>query len=366
MTSLPHFLPDEPALRVDPDPLLAAVPGLLGFRPERSLVLLAFRDERRLLVTLRLDVLLAPSGEPAAPMRESLDSLGAIVAGYGAVGVVAVVVDAGAADYARVFGAVERSFAAAGGLSAGFVIDEMAAGARWCLAWEPRCRVGRVLPPPPFAGPIVAEGRLSDPLLSPIALQRTVFGGRDVLAHRDDLAAALTPRAHCDSAVCRPVTPEVPPGRPGERDAVGARLVLAHIERGADGPLDCTEVNALAEALCSVHTRDMLLALAVTDAREAAEALWTRLTRSLTGRAGAAAATLLAHLHYLAGEGAFAGVAVERALELDAQYHLARLLQTALTHGLRPADLGEVLSHSFGLGARLGVPLPVQTRNPVG
>lgn len=94
--------------------------------------------------------------------------------------------------------------------------------------------------------------------------------------------------------------------------------------------------------------------------------MWMRLARSLTGRAGAAAATLLAHLHYMAGEGAFASVAVERALELDPDYYLAHLLSTALEHGMRPSGLAEVVGYSFTLGRELGVGLPEQSRTPAG
>lgn len=366
MTSLPHFLSDGSALQVDPDPLLSAVPGLLGFRPERSLVLLAFADSRTLMVTLRLDLELLPDGKPAPVLRDSIANLGTIVAGYGAVGVVAVVVDARADDYPAVFRAVERSFTAVGGLSAGFVIGEMATGARWFTSWEPRCRPGRSRPPAPFAGEVAPHGRLSDPLMSPVALQRAVFGGRRILERRDDLAAVLEPRAHCDSTTCRPVLPMVAPAPPGAADAAGARLVLRQVRRGADGDLSCAEVNALAEALCSVHTRDVLLALSLTDLRDRAEQLWMRLARSLIGRPGAAAATLLGHLYYMSGEGAFASVAVERALDLDPEYHLAQLVHTALLHGMRPTGLGEVLEYSFSLGEDLGVGLPPQTRTPAG
>lgn len=278
MTSTSRSLPDGPALLVDPDPLLAAVPGLLGFTPERSVVLLAFEDSRTLIATMRHDLTFTPDGRPDAEMHRQLRSLGRIVAGYDAAGVVCVIVDdrfAGAdlsgADiaaellrYRASFRAVERSFTAAGGLSAGFVLPEIAAGAPWFTGWEPRTRPGRTRPPAPFGGAVADRGLLTDPRLSPVALERAVYNGRPLLGRRSDLRAALEPRAHCDSDVCAPVEPVVPPAPPGPRETQGARLVLSRVRAGASGTLACSEVNALAEALCSVHTRDILLALSVT------------------------------------------------------------------------------------------------------
>lgn len=374
MTSVPH-LPERPTVILDPDPLLSAVPGLMGFTPERSAVLMAFSPERVLLATMRVDLMLTAEGRPDRRMRAQVSRLGTIVAGYGAAGVVCAVVDDrfDSADlagemvrYGSTFRLVERSCRAAGGLSAGFVLPGFSAGARWFTGWFPECRRGAQTPPAPFAGPVADTGVLSDPALSSVALQRAVYHGRPLLAHRSDLAAILAPGPHCDSASCRPVTPMVPPAAPGPRDTEGAARVLGVVRRAADRApgaeltLDCTQVNGLAEALYSVHTRDVLLALAVTELREAAEYVWVRLSRGLRGRAGAAAATLLGHLHYLHGEGALASIAVERALELDPEYNLARLIESALYHGMRPDTLAEVVAYSFDLGAQLGVDLPPQ------
>lgn len=372
-------LPERSAGYADPDPLLAAVPGLLGFIPERSVVLTLFADNRTLVATLRLDLAVDGDGCPQLAMRQQLKQLGVIVAGYADVaGVAAIIVDdrftaddAGVHRYGRTFALVERSFGEIGGLSAGFVTASLTCGAVWFTAWHPRPRRGHTRPPAPFVRPVPDTGVLSDPAISSIAVHRAVYTGRPVLPTRADLLAELTPAAHCDSAHCRPRHPVVPPEPPGARDRAGASLVVACVRRIADQPaggvrLTCEEVNELAEALCSVHTRDLLLALAMTDLREAAEELWLRLARGLTGHAGAAAATLLAHLHYLRGEGAFALVAVQRAREHDPEYNLARLIESALAHGLRPTSLSEVVTFSFDLAASLGVDLPPPVHQPAG
>lgn len=382
MMTTPSQLPERSALFADPEPLLSAVPGLLGFTPERSVILTLFADARTLVATLRFDLEVDSAGRPTVEMQEQVRQFGTIVAGYDEVaGVVAIIVDDRfdplAADaelvrYGVAFRLVERCFEVVGGLSAGFVLAAFAEGARWFTGWHPRPRRGCDAPPAPFAGPVPDSGVLPDPALSPVALQRAVYNGRPVLPKRSDLVAALAPGMHCDSPVCRPRRPVVPPGPPGARERAGATTVLDRIREVADQAagrgvrLECGEVNELAEALCSVHTRDLLLGVAVTDLRDAAEQLWLRLARGLTGRAGAAAATLLSHLHYVRGEGAFALVAVQRALELDPEYNLARLIDSALAHGMRPSDLSDVVRYSFELAQTLGVDIPPQTHAPVG
>lgn len=382
MTIQPQSLPGGSALYLDPEPLLAAVPGLLGFTPERSLVILAFATPRELTATLRLDVTFTELGRPSAEMLRQLDEIAQIVCGYDVIGVVAAIVDdrfderadlhdhpGGIDGYRPTFAAVARSFAQLGGLSAGLIIPELTEGARWYTGWSSggggrRRGADRYLPP--LAGPVAPSGVLSNPLLSTVALQRAVYEGRPVAAKRSDLAELLAPRSHCDDDACRPVEPIVPPAPAGSRDADRVRLVVAQLARGVDGVWSCAEVNGLAEALSSVHARDMLLALGVGEHADDVERLWIRLARSLSGRAGAAAATLLAHQHYFAGRGALASIALERALDLDPEYHLAQLLDRALNLGMRPDLLDEIIDFSYQLAASVGVELPVRTRAAAG
>ncbi|MFT3715036.1 MAG: DUF4192 domain-containing protein [Gordonia sp. (in: high G+C Gram-positive bacteria)] len=367
MTHSPHPLPDGSALVLDPEPLLAAVPGLLGFVPERSLVLMAFDDGNALTATVRIDLTLTADGGPSPALRAQLADLGVIVAGYGVSGMVAVIVDdrvwAAAIDPLPLFGLVDRLFAEAGGLSAGVVLAGFVTGAPWRLHWQPRPRHGELIPPAPFLGDLAPRGVLTDPMLTPVALKRAVYGGHGVLARRS--AEAFAPLPHCDDDVCHGREPQAPPAPAGPEDAARVRRVLARIRFAGDTPLSCDDADGLAEALSAVHARDILLALAVTELREDAERLWCRLARGLPGRAGAAAATLFGHSRYLAGEGAFAAVAIGHALNLDPDYNLARQLNTALIHGMRPSRLAEVMTYSFRLAEDLGVVLPPQIRGPV-
>ncbi|MCB1293509.1 MAG: DUF4192 family protein, partial [Gordonia sp.] len=86
----------------------------------------------------------------------------------------------------------------------------------------------------------------------------------------------------------------------------------------------------------------------------------------LTGSARASAASLLAHLHYIAGEGAYAAVALDTALDADPEWSLAVLLSRALHSGAHPAMLWATVGYSYELAASLGVDLPQPTMARVG
>ncbi|WP_347954331.1 DUF4192 domain-containing protein [Gordonia aichiensis] len=344
----------------DPDRLLAAVPGLLGFVPEHSIVLLVFRDERSVMATMRHDLALTGRGAASAGMRQLFGRLGSLAASYGSVGTVAVIVDdrfaPDDARYRRVAEAADRAFEPAGGLSAAFAMNEAAAGARWHTVWSP----DPVRASLPFPGPILSTGLLSDPNASPVALERAVASGRRILARRSEMAALLSPEAHCAQTECREVTPVAVRHPPNATDARGLAAVLAVVDRfdHGDTELTCADLNVVAEALVSVHVRDALLGLALTGLRGTAEDLWRTLARRLRGRPRAAAATLLGYLHYMAGEGAYAGVALQVALDADPDYNLANLLDTALANGMRPRELVGLAELAFGIADRLGAGLP--------
>lgn len=348
--------------RRDPDTLLAAVPGLLGFVPEQSIVLLVFRDERAVAATMRHDLELTRGGLPTAGMKQLFARLGGIAAGYDAVGTVAVIVDdrypPTDGRYVRTAAAVNRAFKPAGGLSAAFAMNEAAAGARWHTVWRP---AANRTSPAPFRGPVLETGVLSDPSSSPTALERAVASGRRILARRSEMESLLTPEPHCSDPDCHAECPEPSRRPPDETDARGLRLTLAVVDRivtGDDIDLTCDELNRIAAALVSVHVRDALLGLSLTGLRPAAEDLWRLLTRRLTGTARAASATLLGHLHYMAGEGAYAGVAFRVAHDADPDYNLANLLDTALINGMRPCDLGGLAELAHDVAKQLGADLP--------
>jgi hypothetical protein len=103
-------------------------------------------------------------------------------------------------------------------------------------------------------------------------------------------------------------------------------------------------------ALQDPAVRDRALGLALAQDAAAAEALWTECTRRAPDMLAAAPATLLAVSAWLRGDGAMANIALERALEAEPGYRLARLLFPALAACLPPAELRAMIAGSTGPG----------------
>ena len=325
--------------------VLTAVPGLLGFVPHRSLVILAFtEDGERVVATMRHDFARRADGSAHEHMYATLRDLAAITASYGVTTVAAVIVD----DRLRRGDAAHREFAhrmhdilaGCGGLHAGYVVETMTEGQRWCTVWGEEARDGAD-----------SDEVLGDPFTSPTATRAAVEQGRTVVASRDRVGADLSP----DGCAC---------GGYGfdahghtETDPVAA---VATVMGALDGPVDCVTAAAVGRALCDLDIRDALLALAGTTAhRHTAANLWQHIARHSIGTVRASAATMLAHLYYVAGEGAMSGIALDEALAADSDWALARLLDEALRAGAHPSVLRSILETSADMLALLGVPVEV-------
>ncbi|MGW0035772.1 DUF4192 domain-containing protein [Gordonia sp. NPDC003376] len=370
--------------------LLTAVPGLLGFIPESSVVLISMTGHNRVHATMRYDLSLRADGEPDDDLLAVLDRLGGIVAGQGPEFVVGAIADNRFAPrderYHRVFATADTFLTAAGGIAHGFVVTEFEEHAPWELIWQghgpARVRTG--------AGDAGRDrlgwpdrrivGSMADPHIAPTAVRHAVDTGRRLLARRSDIAEMLAPLPHCESEDCAVTGPRAARSRTDatttgfagitELDPIGGdritrdrRALLAAV-MGAlrtRPRLDCTTVSELERAITTPAVRDALLACAVTDLRLDAEWLWRMLTRRLTGHGRAQAASLLGHLHYIAGEGSYAGVTIDVALAADPGARLAQLLDSALRGGVHPQMLWEVIAESRAAAAALGVELPAIT-----
>lgn len=353
------------AQRLNPSTLLTAIPGLIGFLPERSLVLLAFgADPREVRTTMRHDLVLDADGVLVEGMVGLLSQLGEIAARHDAHGVIAVIADdrypALSPRYRRVCEATHEQFDEVGGLLAGFVVPQFTAGGPWRTVWDAR----RDTPGPGghrliemFGKPLGGNGALGDPHSSPTAIAAAVRHGRQVLRKRSDIAATLTPLDHCVGAHRTDLDPA------GFDDAILLRTIVEHVIRGgSDADLDCTTVTMMGAGLTRLTVRDAALVLAVTDFRHDAEQLWHALARRLDGAEAASAATMLGHLYYVGGEGVYAGVALDHALGADENWSFAVLLDTALRNGLRPETLSDTIAECYDIADRLGVDLPPPSR----
>jgi hypothetical protein len=332
----------------DPGDLIAAAPPMLGFVPARSLVLVCFSGPRsRLGITMRHDMVLDADDAPAAVMCDIVDHLVTVAARESTSSVAVIVVDDRApADDPRWEALVADIEVRLGHIDLGIAlaVDEIRCGARWYAIGAP-------------SGRGAWTGLLPDPASTPTAVARAVTDGTTVHARREDMAAALDPTPPCTDRHCRHHPPTDVAARNGTRrtDARRVRSVLALLGRR---DISCAHLEIAAAAIAVPRVRDALLALAVSVRAEDAGALWTELTRRCRGRDRANAATLLAHWYYAHGDGSFAGIALDAALEASPAHSMAGLLDQSLRAGLPPSLLAGLVATSQEVAADLGVAMP--------
>ncbi len=342
----------------DPGDLIAAVPAMVGFIPERSLVLLAFdASGTRIGVTMRHDLDLDSDGIATEAMEVMIAHLCEICLRDNTSGVLAVVIDdrfeIDAPCWDHLFALIDSGLEDVG-LYTGFVVADMALGQPWLTRWGAMGTHGD-------------RGILDDPRSSAMAVAHAVTTGRVVLRSRSEMVDSTARTTHCADPSCTyAVDSRTKAAAAGVDDSELLRRVLDAVLHGLDTHVDCVQLRVLEAAIRRPPVRDALLALAVSDVSDAAEAVWAELTRRLRGGGRACAATLLGHLHYVRGDGAMAGVALDCALDSDAGYSLAALLDRSLRAGLRPSTLEELLPTSYAAADRLGVIMPAPAERAAG
>ncbi|MFF0487904.1 DUF4192 domain-containing protein [Nocardia sp. NPDC004068] len=364
----------NPVLRVDdPAEFVAAVPALLGFVPQRSLVVCMLGEAPgesgsvRLGTVARHDLDVSGCGAWARLAGQ----LAAICVQEQTLAVLVLIVDdrAGPPRSGR---AGRRSArhrellrVLAGALAAEDVLIAEA------------CAVAEIAPDAPWWSLLDPEsvGTQTDPAASPVALAH-VLDGRPIRTSRAELAAVVAPdpaaaaaaAAHLDAAaedarvryeraVCR--------AEPGSYSRAALEMVLWLVATVDSGDrLEPRELADLAVALRDPTVRDAQFALAVGPHAAAAEAAWTQLCRAVTGFDRAEAATLLGFTAYLRGDGPLAGVALAAALEADAEHGIATLLETALRTGMPPQEVRKLARSGRDKAAALGVDLGFDPNEP--
>lgn len=325
-----------------PGTLIAAVPAVLGFVPETSLVLLTV-DRGDLGCVLRVDL--------HADMDGQIVHLAEVAAAARPDGAVAVIVDEHGAgchpcnDEHRGLADLLGEELAGWGIELldALVVDRIAAGGRWHCA--DGCGRG---------------GEIEDPSASPLAVA-AVLDGRRLYTRRSDLQAVVAPDAVRGAAVAEAissVTGHLTEMSDGEAGAAidETRAVAAHV--GAGGTVSDEAAARLGVALGDVRVRDTLFALAVGADADHAEALWVALSRLVPAPWRTEALVLLAFSAYARGDGPLAGVALDAALRLDPLHRMAGMLDQALQSGLRPERIRELAVTGYRLAEQLGVTLP--------
>lgn len=308
-----------------PDALLAALPYLLGFHPHESAVL-AWLSGGRLVLTQRLDLPTDPAVLPA--WRAAVWShAGAAAADE----LVLVIVSIDEVDPAVLSSVLVE--ADARGMHVRDAVH--LSGARWrsLLCSDPDC--------------CPAEGREVDPRISDEVGAEFALLGRAPAADRDGIVASMAPDPARVNAVSR-VRPRARTGRTLERwrDAVLLDL-LACADGDAAPTLTATQAARLLDGLADIRVRDTLLwearAWQPDEVARATDALQELLRCAPPGRC-APVATCVALLCWLAGDGARALVALDRAASDDPGYSLAALLAASLRSGLPPTAWREAMA----------------------
>ena len=359
-----------------PDSVLAVIPGLLGFHPARSLVVLGAGPPRgQIEVAFRYDLPEPPDPSGAAKIAIHAASILtrhqlplAIVVGYGPGPMVTPVADALVAELRRTEITLHDMLRVENG-----------------RYWSYACQDPRCCPP---------EGVPFDGSSHPAAAKMTAAGNK-ALRDRAALAATLAPLGGQTADAMRPAFRQaerritdamqkrgVPARRYGAIQQViddGLRAVSEMIETYQQGGSVTApgQIAWLAVSLGDLRVRDDAWARMVPEHAEAHQRLWTDVLRRCPSRYAPAVASLLAFTAWQSGNGALANVAVERALAADPEYSMALLLQEAVTSGIPPAVARlpmtpeEVAAsyaasagpNSFGLLPRIPPPTP---RKPAG
>jgi hypothetical protein len=328
---LPVAQPAAPQVSLrSPADLVALAPYLLGFHPVDSVVVVGLRG-RQIGFAARGDLPdPAGNGPPVSRhareiidlvARQSVDSVALL--GYG---------PAAAAD------PMLRAVRAAADRSGLPVVEVLrVSDQRW---WSQLCQDPRCCPP---------EGTPVDLAASEVSA-RCTYAGLTAAGSREDLARGIAPVGGSARAAMTEATDRAEQGladllatlpESEQTSAVltaGSRAIEAAIARYAEGTtLDDDAVAWLGILLVSIPVRDVAWRAITTG--EPHLRLWTDLTRRVEPALVPAPASLLAFTAWRAGDGALAGMALERALREDPSYSLANLLMDALQQGIPPSRL---------------------------
>ena len=319
-----------------PEALLAALPYLLGFRPEHSAVLV-WLAQGRLLLTQRLDL---PDDD--VDLARWVDIAWTHAAAPVADEIVVVLV--GTAQECDGPAAALAERAAAQGIALRDVLrwEEE----RW---WSLLCDDAECCPP---------AGREIDASIRDAVAAEFALLGRAPRTSRQEVEAELAvdeDRAR-EVAAVRSARPRAR-GREAWRDRCLAALLEYVVAEDQPVP-EAREAAEHLAALGDIRVRDTVLwELCRADLGQLERAL-TRLqwlVRVAPAGRVAPVATTTALCAWLAGDGARAGMALERALADDPRYSLATLLAGSMTSGLPPSAWRETMATLSRRACRYGI-----------
>jgi hypothetical protein len=324
-----------------PEDLLAAVPCVLGFRPEDSVVLLTFGPPGTSFHA-RVDLPTAPDevAEVSTLLRRA--------SARNRVDRVALVAYSEDARAEEVLARLAGDFRAEG-----FdVVDVLRAGRE---RWFP-VRPGR---------PVSAGGLPYDARSHPFAAQ-AVLAGRVTHGSREELAATLDSVDAAVEAVADAVEAVADAADGAAAWVTGAQrvaeaqwvraTVAGHVACGE--PLTAEDVGRLLVALADVDLRDVAWATITHGNAGAQVELWRDVVRRSPASLLAPPAALLGFAAWLSGQGALAWCAVDRCLEADPGYSMAETVGEVLTAAMPPSAWQPVPEESLVALRETGGPGP--------
>jgi Domain of unknown function (DUF4192) len=327
--------PGSPRIRLSsPSDVLAAVPHLLGFHPAQSLVVIGAGGTRdRIELGFRYDL---PDPPDAQATQRIAGHAVAVLAQRRAATVIAVGYGQG-----RLVTPLMDAFSAAA-RTGGLAIRELlrVEDGRY---WSYVCGDVNCCP---------AEGVAFDSRSHPVAAAMSA-AGLGAYPDRASLARTLAPltgeRARArDQATQRACAraaalAEKAPRRGGSPLRLvigeGRRAVREAIACYRDGGriTDDDQAAWLVISLANLPVRDDAWARMDPGHRDAHRRLWTDLVRAAASAWVPPAAALLAFTAWQCGDGALAGIAIDRALAADPDYSMALLLRDILDAGVPPS-----------------------------
>jgi hypothetical protein len=339
----------EPILKLRaPSDLLAAIPYVVGYHPDDSVVVLGMHG-RRIVFSARVDL----PDVSGIPLPDTVEHLRQVVLRQHCTGVFIVG-----------FGAADRADELLSALRQGF--DERGVRVQEVLRahvgryWSYLCQNTACCPP---------EGVPYDPVASPLAAEWTLAG---LVARRDrteyegqidgvtgaarEAMALATSVAH-DSLIAMLA------GVEDEDEAEAALLVAgsaacaaALVLVRAGEPLEDEDVAWLSVLLLDDSLRDLawLRIVKAGDDADVHRALWMDVMRRCEPDLVAAPATLYGFAAWRGGDGGLARLAFERALDQDPGCGLARRLGNALQHGMPPSAFDDLAGNDLAGNERAG------------
>lgn len=333
--------PDRPCVQVTAGPgIAAALPQLLGFAPEESLVVVALGGDRRVGLTLRVD--LPPPGHERALAGELVDALRP---GRPTAAVVLVVTEDPDEPWPVLQGSTLPRLAllhevTAALVRAGIRVTEtlLVRGGRCWDYDDPADGAGRTLPTGTSA--LAAASAYAGQVTAP---------DRAALVART--ARVSGPAAAAAARVCA----RIGAGHAARLSQVGWEQwaeeswasVLTALELCRPGSRTQPDDEALARVAWAVgdtELRGRALTLGLGEDAAAAETLWTEVLRRVPAPLDVAPATLLAVTAWSRGDGTTASIALDRALDGQPGHPFALTLRAALAAALPPHDLRRFLA----------------------